>query len=227
MFRSQTANRDVWRITVRKKVTTLELSFFLFLDFRLSFSVMQSISIRLPCVMHGGDVIRPAVADVHIKINAPLAMRNFHPSRTVEKALAASVSLKIRTAKAGRPAGQRGICITNTQTASNEIHQSVLRHMNGRALNRDHGHMRVRVCVSVRTCVRRVDAPSERMRPNHSINPVLYNPLDAILFNKANAAYGPAMAATAPSLSPSPRCGPAENQLTPCVVLLSTLQLKL
>lgn len=46
---------------------------------------MQSISIRLPCVMHGGGVIRLAVADVHIKINAPLAMRNFHSSRTGPK----------------------------------------------------------------------------------------------------------------------------------------------
>jgi len=98
--------------------------------------VMQSISIRLPCVMHGDGVIRPAVADVHIKINAPLAMRNFHFSRTAEKALVASVSLKIRVAKAGWPVGRRGICITNAQTTSNEIHQSVLRHMNGRALNR-------------------------------------------------------------------------------------------
>lgn len=54
--------------------------------------------------MHGGGVIRPAVADVHIKINAPLAMRNFHSSRTAEKALVAPVSLKIRVAKAGRAA---------------------------------------------------------------------------------------------------------------------------
>jgi hypothetical protein len=37
--------------------------------------------------MHAGGVIRLAVADVHIKINAPLAMRNFHPSRMSEKAL--------------------------------------------------------------------------------------------------------------------------------------------
>jgi len=49
------------------------------------------------------------------------------------------------------------------------------------------------------------------MRPNHSINSALYNPLDAILFNKANVAYDPAMATTAPSLTPSPRRGPAEN----------------
>lgn len=89
--------------------------------------LMQSISIRLPCVMHGGSVIRPAVADVHIKINAPLAMRNFHPSR--ERPKRQRVSLKIHAAKAGR----RGICITNAQTASNEIHQSVLRRMNGSA----------------------------------------------------------------------------------------------
>jgi len=79
--------------------------------------------------MHGGGVIRSAVADVHIKINAPLAMRNFHFSRTAEKALVASVSLKIRVAKASRPTGRRGICITNAQTTSNEIHQSVLRHI--------------------------------------------------------------------------------------------------
>lgn len=142
MFRSPTANREARRIAVWSKGTRRQLlpcAFsFLFFAFRLSFSVMQSISIRLPCVMHGGGVIRPAVADVHIKINAPLAMRNFHPSRTAEKALSvAPVSLKIRAAKAGRPAGRRGICITNAQTASNEIHQSVLRHMNGRALNRD------------------------------------------------------------------------------------------
>lgn len=120
---------------------------FLFLASRLSFSVMQSISIRLPCVMHGGGVIRPAVADVHIKINAPLAMRNFHPSRTAEKALLASVSLKIRAAKAGRSFGRRGICITNAQTASNEIRQSVLRHMNGRALNRGQPRTRIRACM--------------------------------------------------------------------------------
>lgn len=66
--------------------------------------------------------------------------------------------------------------------------------------------MREGACVRVRrarVCVShvRVDAPSEHMRSNHSINPVLYDPLDAILFNKANAAYGPAIATTAPSLT--------------------------
>lgn len=169
---------------------------------------MQSISIRLPCVMHGGGVIRPAVADVHIKINAPLAMRNFHPSRTAEKALSTSVSLKTHAAKAGRLAGRCGICITNAQTASNEIHQSVLRRMNERALNRAQHVYTLSVYVS-----RYANAPSERTRPNHSINSVLYDPLDAILFNKANVAYGPAMTTTAPSLTLSPRHGLAENQL--------------
>lgn len=97
--------------------------------------------------MHGGGVIRPAVADVHIKINAPLAMRNFHPSRTAEKALSASVSLKTHAAKAGRLADRCGICITNAQTASNEIHQSVLRRMNERALNRGQRVYNLSVCV--------------------------------------------------------------------------------
>lgn len=164
--------------------------------------------------MHGGGVIRPAVADVHIKINAPLAMRNFHPSRTAEKAASASVSLKTHAAKAGRPASRCGICITNAQTTSNEIHQSVLRRMNERALNR--GQTRtytLSLYVSMCICVLVCNAPSERTRPNHSINSVLYDPLDAILFNKANAAYGPAMTTTAPSLTLSPRHGPAENQL--------------
>jgi len=83
------------------------------------------------------------------------------------------------------------------------------------------------MCVRVYSLGRAYERmrPSERMRPNHSINSVLYNPLDAILFNKANVAYGPAMAATAPSLTLSPQRGPAENQLTPYVVLLS-VQLK-
>lgn len=163
MFPSQTANREAWNIArqlreeKRRKratstTTSLALPFFFFLAFSLSSTVMQSISIRLPCVMHGGGVIRPAVADVHIKINAPLAMRNFHPSRTAEKAASASVSLKIHAAKAGRSASRCGICITNAQTASNEIHQSVLRRMNERALNR--GQTRIYIyLVCVCACV--------------------------------------------------------------------------
>jgi hypothetical protein len=100
--------------------------------------------------------------------------------------------------------------------------------MNGRALNR--GQTRTRIHGYAHTphaCMpRSVDAPGERTRPNHSINPVLYDSLDAILFNKANAAYGPAMATAAPSLTLSPRRGPAENQLAPCTppsVILSAL----
>jgi len=59
--------------------------------------------------MHAGGVIRPAVADVHIKINAPLAMRNFHPSRMSEKALGrAGISENPLPKLPGQPAGRLG-----------------------------------------------------------------------------------------------------------------------
>lgn len=156
--------------------------------------------------MHGGGVIRPAVADVHIKINAPLAMRNFHPSQTAEKALDASVSRKIHAAKAGRPPSMEFALLMRKlrQTKYTKVFYDVW--TDARWIEaKIHGG----ACVCVwhaRVCMLhvRVDALSEHMRSNHSINPVLYDPLDAILFNKANAAYGPAIATTAPSLTLSP-----------------------